>query len=157
MAPDKGSDPGQDREAIPADALDTWSKTKGKPAKPGDSEDEDNGGSSKQKPVPADALDRWSQERASDGEDSEGDDEKDGKEKKKSVFSNPWVKYGGIALVVLLLIVALIWWLNARQYEDTDDAFIDTHIVHLSPQVAGRILRIAVNDNQLWRKGRLLA
>src|SRR6201999_2671987 len=29
-------------------------------------------------------------------------------------------------------------------------------IVHLSPQVAGRVMRIAVNDNQLVRKGQLL-
>jgi membrane fusion protein (multidrug efflux system) len=37
-----------------------------------------------------------------------------------------------IAIVVIALIVAaIIWWLVSRQYETTDDAFIDTHIVHV--------------------------
>jgi membrane fusion protein (multidrug efflux system) len=158
MAPDKGSDPRQEREAGPADALALWSKTNGKSGKPdgddsGDgSGDDKNDGKDKKakKPEPADALDHWSRESEAGDED-----EKDGKGK-KSFLSNPWVKYGGIALLILLLVVGLIWWLNARQYEDTDDAFIDTHIVHLSPQVAGRVLRVAVNDNQLVRRGQLL-
>lgn len=41
-------------------------------------------------------------------------------EKKKSVFSNPWVKYGGIALLIVLVIAGIVWWLIARQYEDTE-------------------------------------
>jgi membrane fusion protein (multidrug efflux system) len=123
MAPDKGSDAGQELE-----------------------------------PAPTDPLGRWAQERGSSDQDDEkgGDEkEKDG-QGKKNFLANPWVKYGGIALLILLLLVGLIWWLNARQYEDTDDAFIDTHIVHLSPQIAGRVLRVAVNDNQLVHKGQLL-
>ncbi len=32
---------------------------------------------------------------------------------------------------------ALLWWLHARNFESTDDAFIDTHIVRLAPQIAG--------------------
>ena len=60
-------------------------------------------------------------------------------------------------LVVLLLIVgAIIWWLISRQYENTDDAFIDTHIVHVSPQIAGQVLVIHVNDNQMVRAGQPL-
>ena len=59
-------------------------------------------------------------------------------------------------MVLTLIVVALLWWLNARHYEDTDDAFIDTHIVHISPQIAGQVIRIAVNDNQLVKKGQPL-
>jgi membrane fusion protein (multidrug efflux system) len=67
-----------------------------------------------------------------------------------------WFKIAVAALVVILMIGALIWWLIARQYEDTDDAFIDTHIVHISPQISGQVVSIAVNDNQLVRRGQLL-
>ncbi|HEX4271420.1 MAG TPA: HlyD family secretion protein, partial [Rhizomicrobium sp.] len=63
---------------------------------------------------------------------------------------------GLVVVVVLLLVGALIWWLIARQYEDTDDAFIDTHIVHIAPQIAGQILQIHVGDNQDVRAGQPL-
>jgi len=54
-------------------------------------------------------------------------------------------------------VAALIWWLNARQFEDTDDAFIDTHILHVAPQIAGQVIAIHVSDNQLVHKGDVLA
>src|SRR5215471_18515435 len=48
------------------------------------------------------------------------------------------------------------WWLQARQWESTDDAFIDTHMVMIAPQVAGRIARVLVEDNQQVAAGQLL-
>ncbi|MBV8537643.1 MAG: HlyD family secretion protein [Alphaproteobacteria bacterium] len=57
-------------------------------------------------------------------------------------------------LVLLVLIVAaVLWWLNARHYETTDDAFIATHLVHVSPQVGGRVVRVYVDDNQRVNAG----
>ncbi|HTW35765.1 MAG TPA: HlyD family secretion protein [Rhizomicrobium sp.] len=84
-----------------------------------------------------------------------GSDE-DGKGAGPAWIRSPLFKYCVIVVVVLLLIVVLIWWLNARQYEDTDDAFIDTHIVHISPQIAGQVIQIAVHDNEAVRRGQLL-
>ncbi|MBV9990329.1 MAG: HlyD family secretion protein [Alphaproteobacteria bacterium] len=111
--------------------------------------------------MPRDALDRWMRrngqkegERKDDGDGA--DDSEAGKKKSKSPFANPWIKYGGIALIAAVAIAGLLWWLNARQYENTDDAFIDTHIVHLSPQIAGQVTRVLVGDNQAVRKGQLL-
>jgi membrane fusion protein, multidrug efflux system len=51
------------------------------------------------------------------------------------------------AALALGLIVA--WWLNARHYESTDDAFIDTRTVQISAQVAAAIVDVPVTDNQL--------
>jgi membrane fusion protein, multidrug efflux system len=57
-----------------------------------------------------------------------------------------------IALGVVVLLVALVaiglWWLQARHYESTDDAFIETRFVSISPQVAGAIVDVMVTDNQ---------
>jgi membrane fusion protein, multidrug efflux system len=57
-----------------------------------------------------------------------------------------------IGAAVLLAIAAVVgggdWWLTARNWVGTDDAFIDTHIVQVSSQVAGRVARVLVNDNQ---------
>jgi membrane fusion protein (multidrug efflux system) len=43
--------------------------------------------------------------------------------------------------------------LNARHFESTDDAFVDTHIVRLAPQVAGRVTEVLANDNALVQAG----
>jgi len=60
-----------------------------------------------------------------------------------------------ISTVVLLTVAigALLWWLDARNYESTDDAFIDTHIVRLAPQAAGRVTEVSVSDNELVQAG----
>jgi len=59
-------------------------------------------------------------------------------------------------LILLMVIGGTIWWMNAQSYESTDDAFIDAHIVRIAPQIAGRVVTVAVNDNQDVKKGDLL-
>ena len=110
-------------------------------------------------PDSKDAPDRWAEQtnKASDepGADKpQPDDKKD--IKGKSPFANAWVKIGLLIVVVLLVTGAIMWWLIARHYEDTDDAFVDTHIVHVSPQIAGQVLLIHVSDNQRVRAGQPL-
>jgi membrane fusion protein, multidrug efflux system len=113
-----------------------------------------------------DPLDRWAEQAKQSGKDDEsaggsgdkdsGDKDADGKDKKKSPFANPWVKIGIVVVVLLLVAGGIVWWLIARQYEITDDAFVDTHIVHVSPQIQGQILAIHVNDNQMVLAGQPL-
>ena len=78
-------------------------------------------------------------------------------EKKPSLFSRPlfWIILVGV--VAVLVIGALLFWLNARQYESTDDAFIDAHIVRIAPTVAGTLKEVADVDNRHVEAGRLLA
>jgi membrane fusion protein (multidrug efflux system) len=59
--------------------------------------------------------------------------------------------------VVLAGIAALTYWLYARQWEDTDDAFIDGNIMPVGTKVAGVIQTIHVNDNQVVNAGDVLA
>ena len=49
-----------------------------------------------------------------------------------------------------------VWWLNARHFEVTDDAAIDTNISQISAQVSGRTIAIKVDDNQLVTDGQVL-
>ncbi|MGB6963697.1 MAG: HlyD family secretion protein [Xanthobacteraceae bacterium] len=56
---------------------------------------------------------------------------------------------GGVILAVLLG----LWWLNARHYESTDDAFIDARTVQISAQVAAAIVNVLVTDNQMVEAG----
>ena len=65
----------------------------------------------------------------------------------------------GIGAVVLLaaVVAGVFWWLHARNYESTDDAFIDARTVSIGAQVAGAITEVAVTDNQRVEAGAVLA
>lgn len=54
----------------------------------------------------------------------------------------------GLAVLAGLITAGTLYWLDARQYESTDDAFVDGHVSQVSSQVEGRVLRLAVDDNQ---------
>ena len=58
----------------------------------------------------------------------------------------------GIALAVGI-VVGVIWWLDARQYESTDDAFIAADVTQVSPRVAGHVQTVYVSDNQFVKAG----
>jgi membrane fusion protein (multidrug efflux system) len=62
-----------------------------------------------------------------------------------------------IAIITIALLVAvLLWWLHARQYESTDDAFIDTRTAQISSQIGAAIVDVPVDDNQTVEKGTVL-
>jgi membrane fusion protein (multidrug efflux system) len=65
--------------------------------------------------------------------------------------------FGLAALVGVALIVAgIIYWLNARQFESTDDAFIDGYVTQMAPQVAGRVTQLLITDNEHVDAGQTL-
>ena len=76
---------------------------------------------------------------------------------KTSLFRKPlfWVVL--VAVTAAVTIGAVLYWLHARQYESTDDAFVDAHIVRIAPQVAGTLTQVAEVDNRHVEAGRLLA
>lgn len=49
-----------------------------------------------------------------------------------------------------------VYWLYARQYESTDDAFVDGDIVQVSPKIAAYVAKVHVKGNQFVHKGDLL-
>jgi len=61
---------------------------------------------------------------------------------------------GGGGLVLMLL--AGLWWLKARHYETTDDAYTQNDISLISAQVSGSVNKIAVADNQIVKTGDVL-
>lgn len=78
------------------------------------------------------------------------------------VARRPFYKRRGvliIAAVVLLLagVFGLRYWSYSRSHESTDDAFIDGHIIQVSPKVSGYVKKIYVADNQQVKEGDLIA
>ena len=61
-----------------------------------------------------------------------------------------------LALAIAAAIGGVIWWLEARNWVSTDDAFIQVHTVQVSPQVAGRVVRVLVDDNEEVHPGQQL-
>jgi membrane fusion protein, multidrug efflux system len=59
-----------------------------------------------------------------------------------------------IAILVccgLIVLGAVVWYLHARHYESTDDAFIDARPVLVSPQVTGDLISVNVTDDQILK------
>jgi membrane fusion protein (multidrug efflux system) len=69
---------------------------------------------------------------------------------------HPFITAAVVIALAIAIIAALIWWLNARQYASTDDAFIDARTVQISPQVTGAIIDVPVTDNEAVSVGQAL-
>ncbi|SEQ53412.1 membrane fusion protein, multidrug efflux system [Faunimonas pinastri] len=93
-----------------------------------------------------------------DKDEGEGEDEGGAREKVGGIVRrHPIIVAAVVILVIALIVGAVLWWLHARNYENTDDAFIDTRSVTISAQVAGAVTAVLVNDNQQVKKGDVLA
>jgi membrane fusion protein (multidrug efflux system) len=63
--------------------------------------------------------------------------------------------------ILLLIIIGLCWYglklfISARSNIETDNAFIEAHVVPVSAKVSGTVSRVLVKDNQLVKRGDLL-
>jgi len=72
------------------------------------------------------------------------------------VRQHPYFVAAIVIAVLLILAAGIIWWLNARHYVSSDDAFIDARAVQIAPQVGGTIVGVPVNDNAKVEPGALL-
>lgn len=74
----------------------------------------------------------------------------------KSALHKPAVRIG-IAVIACAAIVGIVlFWLHSRRFESTDDAFVDARVVRVSPQIAGRVVHVLVNDNDPVKAGQTL-
>lgn len=64
----------------------------------------------------------------------------------------------GILLLVVLLVAGLGYhfWQKSKQSVSTDDAYVEGDVITVSAEVGGRIVDVAVKDNQKVKKGDLL-
>jgi membrane fusion protein, multidrug efflux system len=61
----------------------------------------------------------------------------------------------GIIVIVLALLVLValgIWWRSTFS-EDTDDAQINGHLIQISSRIAGQVLKVDVDENQVVKAG----
>jgi membrane fusion protein (multidrug efflux system) len=65
----------------------------------------------------------------------------------------PWYRRPLLVGVLMLVVIVgavggALWWRHSRKYQSTDDAAIDVVAQRVSPEIAGRVLRVLVDDNQ---------
>jgi len=86
----------------------------------------------------------------------EAEDDQDVAPVKRPLYKRPAILL--VAGIVLLAgaIIGVHYWLYARSHESTDDAFIDGHIIQISPKASGYVAKVYVDDNQQVKAGDLL-
>ena len=58
--------------------------------------------------------------------------------------------------IVVALIFGVKMFLESRGRDSTDDAFIESHVMQISPKISEKVLRVPVDDNQMVKRGDLL-
>lgn len=61
-----------------------------------------------------------------------------------------------IAFVITIIVAIFFAHQYFTSFEATDDAFVDAHIIRISPKVSGIISSLLIDDNQVVKKGDLL-
>ncbi|WP_075258696.1 HlyD family secretion protein [Herbaspirillum camelliae] len=63
-----------------------------------------------------------------------------------------------LTLVLLVIAVAcfLYWFLHARFFEETDDAYVGGNVVQISAQVGGTVVAVKADDTQVVKAGQQL-
>ena len=64
--------------------------------------------------------------------------------------------YLGTAAALCVLAGTVYYYRFIAPYESTDDAFVETHVTPIAPQVAGRVAQLLVADNQEVSQGDVL-
>ncbi|MFN2533335.1 MAG: HlyD family secretion protein [Pyrinomonadaceae bacterium] len=77
--------------------------------------------------------------------------------RKRPLYRRPALMIAAVIIFIIAMIFGVRYWLYARSHEYTDDAFIDAHVVQISPKVSGYIVKLYVESNQQVNKGDLLA
>lgn len=75
------------------------------------------------------------------------------KEENKLHTKKYWVLFG----TLIAAVIASFFIFEALKYQSTDDAYVDTTTVSVSPKVAGQIVEVKVKDNQAVKAGDVVA
>jgi membrane fusion protein (multidrug efflux system) len=62
----------------------------------------------------------------------------------------------GVTAAIAVITAGVTYWLHARHFESTDDAFVDGYVTQMAPQVAGRVTSLKFVDNEHVQAGQTL-
>jgi membrane fusion protein (multidrug efflux system) len=58
-----------------------------------------------------------------------------------------------IVVIAVILVAAVGFWWHSTFTEDTDDAQVNGHLIQVSSRIAGQVLKVYVDENQMVKKG----
>jgi membrane fusion protein (multidrug efflux system) len=61
-----------------------------------------------------------------------------------------------VVLVVLVVAAVVVWWRSTFS-EDTDDAQVNGHLIQVSSRIAGQVIKVDVEENQVVKAGDTIA
>jgi len=61
-----------------------------------------------------------------------------------------------VVLVVLVVVAVAVWW-HSTFSEDTDDAQVNGHLIQVSSRIAGQVIKVDVEENQVVKAGDTIA
>jgi len=91
-------------------------------------------------------------ESGRDGEEKKGGDEQESKPfrpSKKAIVIT-------VIVVAVLLIAGILYWLHARNFVSTDDAYTTGHVHQISSRIEGTVVELKVDDNRHVKAGEVL-
>jgi len=86
----------------------------------------------------------------------EGPDDGEGETARRPLYKRRAVLVVAALVLIIGAITGLRYWLYARAHESTDDAFVDGHIIQISPKASGYVAKVYVTDNQQVKAGDLI-
>jgi membrane fusion protein (multidrug efflux system) len=93
-----------------------------------------------------------------DSDNKDQSDKKDGGQSKPPM--SPQKKRRIILILILIAVfgagVGIFIWLDTRNWESTDDAFIEGHVIQVSPKVGAIVSVVHIDDNYRVTRGELL-
>jgi membrane fusion protein, multidrug efflux system len=61
-----------------------------------------------------------------------------------------------VGVPAVIAAVALALWLQGGRYEETENAYVKAHMIAVAADVSGRVVEVAVRDNEPVAAGALL-
>ena len=68
----------------------------------------------------------------------------------------PVVLFVLLLVVIVGIVVAAFYAVHASHFESTDDAYIEGHVITISPQVSALVKAVLIDDNKIVHKGDVL-
>src|SRR6266550_33221 len=69
---------------------------------------------------------------------------------------HPWVILTSIVLVVIIVAAATSFFVMGGSRQSTNDAYVESRVVRISPKVSGQVISLRVDDNDTVKAGDLL-
>jgi membrane fusion protein, multidrug efflux system len=86
-------------------------------------------------------------QKAQDGSNQPGKEKKE--PEKKPFWKRPVLLSVMIGVALVLTVVGTLYMVHSSHFVSTDDAFVDGRIAHIAPRVAGKVISLSVDDNQI--------